>query len=121
MIRDIVSPTPEAITIDDRENHPRLDHITRFKTLKFLLKDGIKQAMIAQFTALQNMFTQHIDDRMNRKMKTLAGVVVENISRTMDQIREDNTRLRTQITDFTREARSMVAAKATTTCTPQQR
>lgn len=57
-----ISPTPEAITIDDLENTPSLNYATIFKTLKHLLDDGIKQATETQFVALQNMFTQRMKE-----------------------------------------------------------
>lgn len=51
-----ISPTPEAITLDDTENSLTLHHVILFKTLKNLRDDGIKLAMEAQLTARQNKF-----------------------------------------------------------------
>lgn len=74
--------------------------------------------MEAQFTALQNMFTQHMKNSMNQKMKTLANIVAGNMNRIIDQIRKKNAWLTTQVTHLTREIQSIVAAKAILTGTP---
>lgn len=64
-----VSPTPKVIIIDDTENIPSLDHTTLFKMLMDLLDDEIKSAMEAQFAALQNKFTQKMEETLNQRMK----------------------------------------------------
>lgn len=93
--RDATSSTSEAFITDGRKNSPRLDHVTLFKRLNNLLDDEIKPAIEAQFTELQNMFTQRIEDTMNRRMTTLPNITVEAMNLTNDQIREDNAQLRT--------------------------
>lgn len=87
------NPTAEAIIIDDVEEYPSLDHATLFKNLKDMLENGIKPAMEAQFTALQKMFAYVIEETISRKMTTLSNITAEAMNRTIDQIREDNTRL----------------------------
>lgn len=112
------NPPSENIIIDDMETPPlppNLDNATLFKTLKNLLDDGIKPAMGAQFTGLQNMFTQTIEDTRNRKITTVCKITEEEINRTIYQIREDNSRLQSQVAGLTREVQSMVAAKTTHT------
>lgn len=59
------SPTLKAITIDNIKNLTSLDYANLFKTLKGLLDDRIKPAMIAQFSTLQNMFTQSMGNIMD--------------------------------------------------------
>lgn len=97
---------------------PSLDHATLFKTLKDLLDERIKLAIEVQFAALQTMFTQTMEDTINLKMATLSNITAETINRTIDQIREDNTRLSGQVADLTTEVRSTLAAKTTPTWTP---
>lgn len=50
--------------------------------------------MEVQFIALQNTVTQRLCNTIKRKMVTLANVMVEIMNRSIDQIREDNTRSR---------------------------
>lgn len=83
------------------------------KTLKDLLDDGIKLSMEAQFTALYNIFTQQIEDIMNWRRTIFFNITAEAMNGIIDHIREDNTRLRTQVTDLTREVQSVIIAKAT--------
>lgn len=103
MTRDAASSTLEDIVNDDMKNSPRLDDATLFKTMKELLDDGIIMAMEAQFDGLQNIYTQKMENTMNQKVKTLANVTVENMNGTIDQIREDNAKLRTQVANHTGE------------------
>lgn len=63
------------------------------------------------------MFTQHMGNTINQKIKTLANIMAENMNRTTDQIREDNTRLRIPVVDLPREVQSTVAVMATPTWT----
>lgn len=44
-----------------------------------------------------------MENTMNQKMKPLANVMAENMNRTIDNIWEDNARLRTHVADLTRE------------------
>lgn len=110
-----VSPTFEAIIIDSKKTHPSLDHATLFNALKVMLKDEIKQAMEAPSTALQNTFAKVIKEMMSPKMKILSNLMAVAMNQTLDQIRKDNARLTTYITDITRKVRSTAAAKTTST------
>lgn len=118
MIRDTASPTPEAITIDDTQNPPSLNHAWLFKTLKDQLDDGIKTAMEAQFTILRNMFTQKIERKMNYRKQVLCNIQAETMLWVVDQMMLNNARLQRQLETLTREVRSKVAANAAPTCTP---
>lgn len=60
-----ISSTSENIIIDQTENSLRLDHAALFKTLNDLLDDRIKSAMEVQFTAMQNRFTEKMENTMN--------------------------------------------------------
>lgn len=80
------SPTHEKIIINDKETPPSLDNVTLLKTLKDLLDDEIKLAIETQFTALQNLFTQQMENTMNQKRKTLANVINFFLNRTIDLI-----------------------------------
>lgn len=71
--RDI-SLTTEAITIDDMTTLPSLNHATMIKTLKNLLYNGIKLAIEAQLTALQNMFNQSMEGKQDQRMEDLANI-----------------------------------------------
>lgn len=82
-----------------------------FKTLKDLLDDRIKPAMETKFTTLQSMFTQLIEDTMNRRIMTLYNITAEAMNRTINQIREDNVWLKTQVADLIGEVRSTMAVK----------
>lgn len=86
MTKDTASHNRLAIIIEDTENPSRLDQTTVFKTLNYLVDDGIKPAMEEQFTALRNKFTQPMEDIMQRKVTTLSNIMAEAMNRTIDQI-----------------------------------
>lgn len=73
-----VSPTNETIIIDNSETPLVLDHATLFKTLfktlKYLSDDGIKPAMKAQFTAMQNMFTLRMIKVIDQRIQVLSNI-----------------------------------------------
>lgn len=100
------------------ESIPTLDHVTLFKTLKHLLDDVIKQAMEANFIALQNIFTHRMERILNQTVQVLANILAELMHRVVDQLNQDNTRLQRQMADLTRKIQSMVVAKTTPTKTP---
>lgn len=68
------NPFPEAITIDNTENSSSMDYAMLFKTPKELLDDEVKLAMKAQFAALQNMFTQRLDEILDQIMQVLLNI-----------------------------------------------
>lgn len=59
-----LSPTTEAITINNVEKSSSRDHVPLFNTPKDRLDDGIKLAMEALFTVLQIMVTQQMEHVM---------------------------------------------------------
>lgn len=63
-----VSPTPEAITINDVGKSLTVDYAILFKTLKDLLNNKIEPAVDIQFTALQNIVTQRMEPIMDQRM-----------------------------------------------------
>lgn len=77
-----------------------------------MLNDKIKPAKEAYFTALQNMFTQSMENLTNQRMRVLANIQTEVIDRIVDQITQENAWLQWQVADLSREIRSTVAARA---------
>lgn len=75
MTRDAACLIAESITIDDTETPSSLNYATLFKILKDLLDDEIKSAMKVQYTAVQHMLSQKIEDTINRKIKTLDNIM----------------------------------------------
>lgn len=118
MTRDAASHTPVAIITDDKENSPRLYHATLYKTLKDMVDYRIKPAMEAKFTPLQSMFTQQMEDTINQRIITLANITAEAMNRTIHQIREDYSRIRSQVAVITRDVQSTMATKVTPTWSP---
>lgn len=63
------------------------------------------------------MFAQVMEETMSRKIATLSNIAAEPMNHTINQIREDITRLRTQVTDLTRDVQSTAAVKTNFTWT----
>lgn len=59
--------------------------------------------MEAQFAALQSIFTQTMENTINRKMTTLANITAKAMNRTINQIKEDNAWLQSQAADVIRQ------------------
>lgn len=82
---------------------PCLHHVTLFKTLKDLPGVVTKPAMEGQFTALQFLFTQRMDEILDQRIQVLANIQVKLMHRVVDQLIQDKARLQSQLTDLTRE------------------
>lgn len=117
-----VCTTPKTIIIEDTETPSlNLEDVTLFKTLKDLLDDGIKPVLEAKFTTIRNMFTQEMKSIISKRLLISSNIQEEARNRNIDQIREDNAWLWTEVVDITREVRSTVAAKSSPPRSPPQR
>lgn len=119
MINDKGSqPYPRGHYYQRHRNPPCLDYATLFKTLKDLVDNEIKPAIEGQFTALQNMFIQRMKNIIHQRMQVLSYTQAEMMHQVVDQIIQDQARLRRQVTDLSREVQSTLVAKAAPTSTP---
>lgn len=57
-----------------------LYYATLFKILKYLLDNRIKPTIEAQFTVLQNRFTQRVEGILNQRIRALANILVESMN-----------------------------------------
>lgn len=106
-------PSPEMLHYDVKILD--LDYRIMQTMLMDLLNSGIKPFICSKLTALNYKMTRKMKTICISKMINMTNIQADHTNKIINQFKEENTQLRTQMADLTRELCSTAAAKATYT------